>query len=131
LSDATILDYAGATAEQHTKDQATLFGRFEMGELRVIKKYPNRRLYDTGRSCYITLEDVHALVVARVPFQVIDQRNKADLTRSILLQVVATLEERHPSLLSQNFLLELIARYGTANSREFASTLERALPVQR
>ncbi len=98
-----------------------------MGEIRVIKKYPNRRLYDTGRSCYITLEDVHALVMAHVPFQVIDQRNKTDLTRSILLQVVATLEERHPSLLSQSFLTALIGRYGAANSHELAATLDRAL----
>jgi polyhydroxyalkanoate synthesis repressor PhaR len=98
-----------------------------MGELRVIKKYPNRRLYDTGRSCYITLEDVRALVAARMPFQVLDQRNKSDLTRVILLQVVANLEERHPALLTQNFLSELITRYGAANSRELATSLERAL----
>ena len=98
-----------------------------MGELRVIKKYPNRRLYDTGRSCYITLEDVRALVIARVPFHVIDQRNKTDLTRSILLQVVANLEDRSPSLLTQAFLSDLIPRYGGVNSRELASALERAL----
>jgi polyhydroxyalkanoate synthesis repressor PhaR len=112
-------------------DCSVLFGRFEMGEMRVIKKYPNRRLYDTGRSCYITLEDIHALVIARIPFQVIDQRNKADLSRSILLQVAASLEERHPSLLSQTFLTELISRYGAANSRELAANLERAVTSQR
>jgi polyhydroxyalkanoate synthesis repressor PhaR len=102
-----------------------------MGELRVIKKYPNRRLYDTGRSCYITLEDVKALVLARIPFQVLDQRNKADLTRNILLQVVAHLEEQHQTLLSQLFLSELIQRYGSASSRELSMTLERALQSQR
>ena len=102
-----------------------------MGDLRIIKKYPNRRLYDTGRSCYITLEDIRDLVVARVPFQVVDQRNKSDLTRSILLQVVAALEEREPSLLSQSFLVDLIPRYGAATSRELSGTLERALQMQR
>ena len=102
-----------------------------MGDMRIIKKYPNRRLYDTGRSCYITLEDIRDLVASRMPFQVVDQRNKSDLTRSILLQVVGAMEERHASLLSQAFLTELITRYGAANSRDIAGALERALQNQR
>jgi polyhydroxyalkanoate synthesis repressor PhaR len=55
-----------------------------MSEPRVIKKYPNRRLYDTVESRYITLADVRRLVVERIEFVVVDKKNNADITRSIL-----------------------------------------------
>jgi len=64
-----------------------------MSEPRVIKKYPNRRLYDTVESRYITLADVRRLVVERIEFVVVDKKNNADITRSILLQVIA--EQEH------------------------------------
>jgi polyhydroxyalkanoate synthesis repressor PhaR len=63
-----------------------------MSEPRVIKKYPNRRLYDTALSKYITLEDVRRLVRDRVEFVVRDAHTDEDLTRSILLQVIAEQE---------------------------------------
>ncbi|MDO5087942.1 MAG: polyhydroxyalkanoate synthesis regulator DNA-binding domain-containing protein, partial [Comamonadaceae bacterium] len=55
---------------------------------RVIKKYPNRRLYDTNASAYITLADVRELVMTRAPFVVCDAKTGEDLTRSILLQII-------------------------------------------
>jgi polyhydroxyalkanoate synthesis repressor PhaR len=100
-----------------------------MSDTRIIKKYPNRRLYDTGRSCYITLADVQALVVARVPFTVLEQRSGTDLTHIVLLQVIAGLEERRPSLLTQPFLQELIRRYGSVDNHALSRSLERALEI--
>lgn len=59
-----------------------------MNEPRLIKKYPNRRLYDTKRSCYITLQDVRALVAGETPVRVLEQRSGLDITRPVLLQVI-------------------------------------------
>ena len=64
-----------------------------MSEPRVIKKYPNRRLYDTVESRYITLADVRKLVVERIDFVVVDKKSQEDITRCILLQVIAELEQ--------------------------------------
>ena len=79
-----------------------------MSELRVIKKYPNRRLYDTVESRYITLDDVRRLVLNRVQFCVMDKRSQQDITRPVLLQVIAEQEQRDGTILSQDFLAELI-----------------------
>ena len=59
-----------------------------VSEPRIIKKYPNRRLYDTAVSSYITLSDVRKLVLDSKDFCVVDARSKADITRSILLQII-------------------------------------------
>ena len=64
-----------------------------MSEARVIKKYPNRRLYDTVESRYITLADIRRLVVDKIDFVVVDKKTQEDITRSILLQVIA--EQEH------------------------------------
>ena len=60
-----------------------------MSTTRVIKKYPNRRLYDTEESRYITLADVKELVMIKVDFEVIDKKTGEDITRQILLQVIS------------------------------------------
>ena len=65
-----------------------------MSDSRVICKYPNRRLYDVEESRYITLEDIHRLVVKQIDFEVIDRRTEKDVTCVVLLQVVAELERR-------------------------------------
>ncbi|MCY3751586.1 MAG: polyhydroxyalkanoate synthesis regulator DNA-binding domain-containing protein, partial [Gammaproteobacteria bacterium] len=57
--------------------------------MRIIKKYPNRRLYDTEISRYITLEDVRKLVLNGIEFQVTDVKTEEDLTRSVLLQIIS------------------------------------------
>ena len=64
-----------------------------MSTTRVIKKYPNRRLYDTETSRYITLSDVRELVIDRIDFQVIDKKTGEDITRTILLQVISEQEQ--------------------------------------
>jgi polyhydroxyalkanoate synthesis repressor PhaR len=83
------------------------------GSPRVIRKYPNRRLYDTVESRYVTLADVRRLVVERVDFVVLDRRTEQDITRSILLQVIAEQEGAGESLMSRDFLSQVIRSYGS------------------
>ena len=83
-----------------------------MSEPRVIKKYPNRRLYDTVESRYITLTDVLRLVMDRIEFVVVDKKNNADITRSILLQVISEQEQPTEQILTQDFMIQLIRAHG-------------------
>ena len=85
-----------------------------MTEQRIIKKYPNRRLYDTAISSYITLEDVKRLVLESVPLMVIDARTQTDITHSTLLQIIIEQEEKGPHLFS-NVALEHMIRYYKAD----------------
>ena len=98
-----------------------------MSEPRVIKKYPNRRLYDTVESRYITLTDIKRLVVERVDFLVIDKKNGADITNSILLQVIGEQEHQPEPLLSREFMANLIRAHGASSHAELASYLEQGL----
>jgi polyhydroxyalkanoate synthesis repressor PhaR len=98
-----------------------------MSEPRVIKKYPNRRLYDTIESRYITLADIRRLVVERIDFVVVDKKNNADITRSILLQVIAEQEHLAEPVLSQEFMVNVIRTYGTAMQSQVSSLLESSL----
>lgn len=98
-----------------------------MTELRVIKKYPNRRLYDTEESRYIRLADVRSLVLDDVPFVVVDKRNGADITRSILLQVIAEEEQRREPLLSRTFLSQVIRAHDRLPATAVAGQLEQCL----
>jgi polyhydroxyalkanoate synthesis repressor PhaR len=98
-----------------------------MSDTRIIKKYPNRRLYDTGRSSYIRLEDIHQLVCAQTPFRVLDQRSGVDITQAILMQTLALLEERQPQLLGSESLLTLIREHGTASAAEIAERIRQSL----
>jgi polyhydroxyalkanoate synthesis repressor PhaR len=98
-----------------------------MSEPRVIKKYPNRRLYDTVESRYITLADVRRLVVERIDFVVVDKKNNADITRSILLQVIAEQEHLAEPVLSQEFMVSLIRAYGTAMQNQVSPLLDSSL----
>ena len=83
------------------------------GAQRVIRKYPNRRLYDTVESRYVTLADIRRLVVERVDFVVLDRKTQQDITRSILLQVIAEQEGAGESLMSRDFLSQVIRSYGS------------------
>jgi polyhydroxyalkanoate synthesis repressor PhaR len=98
-----------------------------MSELRVIKKYPNRRLYDTVESRYITLDDVRRLVLNRIEFCVIDKRSQQDITRPVLLQVIAEQEQSHGTILSQDFLAELIRSHDVGIQGMLSSYLEQNL----
>jgi polyhydroxyalkanoate synthesis repressor PhaR len=88
-------------------------GAAARGSPRVIRKYPNRRLYDTVESRYVTLADVRRLVVERVDFVVLDRKTQQDITRSILLQVIAEQEGAGESLMSRDFLSQVIRSYGS------------------
>ncbi|MEQ9060859.1 MAG: polyhydroxyalkanoate synthesis repressor PhaR [Gammaproteobacteria bacterium] len=81
---------------------------------RVIKKYPNRRLYDTAESKYVTLNDVRKLVLEGVGFCVIDKKSGEDITRNILLQIIIEQEEQGEPLFSTDVLEQLIGFYGNS-----------------
>ena len=82
--------------------------------LRVIKKYPNRRLYDTANSGYITLADVKQMVLEHIDFQVVDAKSGEDLTRSILLQIILEEESAGMPMFSSEMLSQMIRFYGNA-----------------
>ena len=83
-----------------------------MSDVRIIKKYPNRRLYDTEDSKYITLEDVKQLVLNGVDFCVKDVKSDEDLTRTILLQIISEQEHDGEPFFSTDLLTQIIRSYG-------------------
>src|SRR5262245_36166481 len=95
------------------------------GSTRLIKKYPNRRLYDTQTSTYITLADVKQLVLASEAFQVVDAKSGEDLTRSILLQIILEEEGGGVPMFSSNMLAQIIRFYGHAMQGIMGSYLEK------
>lgn len=93
--------------------------------LHVIKKYPNRRLYDTDTSAYITLAEVKQLVMANEPLVVRDARTDEDLTRSILLQIILDEEAGGAPMFSEAALANIIRFYGHAMQGFMGSYLEK------
>jgi polyhydroxyalkanoate synthesis repressor PhaR len=91
---------------------------------RLIKKYPNRRLYDTRTSSYITLADVKELVLAREEFQVVDAKTGEDLTRSILLQIILEEEAGGAPMFTSDLLSHMIRFYGNATQGMMGKYLE-------
>ena len=83
-------------------------------QLRLIKKYPNRRLYDTKTSSYITLADVKQMVLKQEDFQVVDAKSGEDLTRQILLQIILEEESGGVPMFSSDLLSQMIRFYGNA-----------------
>lgn len=98
-----------------------------MTAARIIKKYPNRRLYDTEESRYITLADIRDLVLRKVDFTVIDKKSGADITRSILLQVISEQEQHGDAVMSRDFLSQVIRSYGDAMPGFVAKYLEQSM----
>ncbi len=97
--------------------------------LRLIKKYPNRRLYDTKTSTYITLVDVKDLVIKNETFQVIDAKTGDDLTRSILLQIILEEEATGAPMFSSDVLSQFIRFYGNAMQGMVGTYLERNIDL--
>lgn len=97
---------AAAPAAGHADDEAS--------GVRVLKKYPNRRLYDTASSSYITLAEVKALIMRAEPFVVRDAKTGEELTRSILLQIILEEEAGGSPLFTEAVLCQLIRFYGHA-----------------
>jgi polyhydroxyalkanoate synthesis repressor PhaR len=96
--------------------------------MRLLKKYPNRRIYDTEESHFITLSDVRELVLRHETFQVIDSKSGADLTRTTLLHIIADLEsEGHTSVLTNKILEDLIRFYGDAMGGVLGTLIERSI----
>src|SRR3954468_559066 len=98
-----------------------------MAAPRIIKKYPNRRLYDTETSTYITLAEVKDLVMQYAEFQVQDAKTGDDLTRSILLQIILEEESGGVPMFSQDMLANIIRYYGHAMQGLMGSYLERLI----
>lgn len=98
-----------------------------MSQTRIIKKYPNRRLYDTEESRYITLSEIRQLVRDQVDFQVIERKTQTDITTQVLLQVIAEQENQGERLLSPEFLAGLIRAHGQRDARELNTHLLDAL----
>ncbi|WP_254774957.1 polyhydroxyalkanoate synthesis repressor PhaR [Marinobacterium iners] len=96
--------------------------------VRILRKYTNRRLYDTSRSCYVTLEDVKQLVLSGEKFQVQDSKTGNDLTRNILLQIISEQEaEGHGTLLTNQVLQQLIRFYGDSMQGMMSQYLEQSI----
>lgn len=94
---------------------------------RVLKKYPNRRLYDTRTSSYITLAEVKHMVLDAEPFEVRDAKTGDDLTRSILLQIILEEETGGAPIFSSQMLAQLIRLYGHAMQGVMGAYLEKNL----
>jgi polyhydroxyalkanoate synthesis repressor PhaR len=98
-----------------------------MGKIRIIKKYPNRRLYDTEISSYVTVEDVRQLVVDGENFEVRDAKSGEDITRSVLLQIISEHEEHGQPIFSTQLLSQIIRCYGDALQGFMGTYLERSM----
>lgn len=98
-----------------------------MSHVRIIKKYPNRRLYDTEISSYITLEDVRQLIVDGEAFVVRDARSGNDITRSVLMQIIAEHEEHGQPIFTTELLTQVIRFRGDSMQGHLGSFLERSL----
>lgn len=100
-----------------------------MSQVRIIKKYPNRRLYDTEISSYVTLEDVRQLIIEGESFEVRDARSGKDLTRAVLLQILAEHEDIGQPIFSTQLLTTVIRFYGDSLQGIVGSYLERSIQV--
>lgn len=96
----------------------------------IVKKYPNRRLYDTSSSQYVNLDYIKKLVVDHEEFQVVDSKTNADLTKSILLQIISEQESNdRQSLLTNSVLKQLIRYYDTEMQLFMRQYLEQSMAV--
>lgn len=98
-------------------------------EKRVIKKYPNRRLYDTATSCYITLDDVKKLVLENITIQIVDAKTHDDITRSVLLQIILEEESGGVPMFTYDVLTQIIRFYGHAMQGLMGNYLEKNLQI--
>jgi polyhydroxyalkanoate synthesis repressor PhaR len=97
------------------------------GEDRLIKKYPNRRLYDTQTSTYVTLSDIKNLVMANEVFKVVDAKTEDDLTRNILLQIILEEEAGGAPVFSSQMLSQIIRFYGNSMQGLMGNYLEKTM----
>ena len=106
---------------ENTQDNST-------GEnIRVIKKYPNRRIYDTQTSKYIKIDDIRGMIVAGTPFVVLDSKSGEDVTRSVLLQLIIEQESETNPLFTTDNLKTFIRYYGQVPHAPFAEYMNQSL----
>ncbi len=98
-----------------------------MQTVRIIKKYPNRRLYDTELRCYITLDDVKELVLEQVELKIVDAKTNKDLTQSTLLQIIAEQEETMTPIFTTGLLQQFIRFYHAKSKYVLSDFLEQAM----
>jgi len=98
-----------------------------MATKRIIRKYPNRRLYDTAVSKYVALDDIRRLVLDGVPLSVVDAKSGEDITRSILLQIIVEQEDKGQPILTTELMEKIIRFYGDALQALMATYLERSV----
>jgi polyhydroxyalkanoate synthesis repressor PhaR len=96
---------------------------------RLIKKYPNRRLYDTEESRYITLTEVRDLVMRAIPFKVLDSQTEDDITRTILLQIIMEQEAGGTPMFTSAMLERFIRFYGDTAQAAFTTFLDQSLDL--
>ena len=96
-------------------------------QVRLIKKYPNRRLYDTKTSSYITLVDVKQMVLKQEEFQAVDAKTGEDLTRQILLQIILEEESSGQPMFTSDALSQMIRTYGNAMQGMMGGYLEKSI----
>jgi polyhydroxyalkanoate synthesis repressor PhaR len=96
-------------------------------EVRLIKKYQNRRLYDTATSTYIVLEDIKQILVDGETIKVIDVKSELDVTRSVLLQIILEEEINGVPIFSNDFLLQIIRFYGKSFQPSISPFLEHGI----
>jgi polyhydroxyalkanoate synthesis repressor PhaR len=99
----------------------------EVEQPRIIKKYPNRRLYDTEKSQYVTLQQIRSLVLDEIPFVVIDQKSEDDITRSILLQIIFEQESETNPLFSNDNLERFIRYYNAGAHTGFSDYIGKSM----
>lgn len=100
-----------------------------MTTLRIIKKYPNRRLYDTEVSRYITLADLRKLIMSGGEFEVRDANSNDDITRNILLQIIAEQESEGKPLFTTEMLMQMIRFYGGASQHMLTRFLGKSIDL--
>ena len=93
----------------------------------LIKRYPNRRLYDTRESRYVTLSDLVEMVMSGTHFKVVSSKSGEDVTRMVLMQIIAEREERGPALMPASFMTSLIHFYGDAMQTMVSAYLEACM----
>lgn len=98
-------------------------------EMRLIKKYQNRRLYDTATSTYIILEDIKQIIVEGDMVQVLDVKTGADVTRSVLLQIILEEEVNGVPMFSNEFLFQIIRFYGKSFQSSLSPFLEQGVDL--
>lgn len=96
-------------------------------DIRVIKKYPNRRIYDTHSSKYIKIDDIRDMIVEGIPFVVLDSKTGEDVTRSVLLQLIIEQESENNPLFTTENLKTFIRYYGQGPHQPFAEYMNQSL----